>query len=163
MSQTSAALPMQISEPKDSDLRYRELLASDIPAIARVHRRACLVAYAFMNWSYSEWECRRWYEGKFPEWDWGLIAEDSAPIAFIAVTGTHLDQLFVAPVHQRRGVGTCLLRAALERAPSIATLNVFEKNASARTFYEKNGFREVRRFLNARERAVELVYRRLPK
>ena len=114
-----------------------------------------------MNWSYSEPECKLWYEGKFQEWDWGLIAEDDrAPIGFIAVTGAHLDQLFVDPDYQRRGIGTYLLSEALGRAPAVATLNVFEQNALAREFYERHGFREVRRFLNEQERSVELVYGR---
>ena len=99
-------------------LRYRRLVELDVPAIARIHRRACLVAYAFMNWSYSEPECKLWYEGKFQEWDWGLIAEDDrAPIGFIAVTGAHLDQLFVDPDYQRRGIGTYLLREAWGEHP----------------------------------------------
>ena len=114
-----------------------------------------------MNWSYSEPECKLWYEGKFQEWDWGLIAEDDrAPIGFIAVTGAHLDQLFVDPDYQQRGIGTYLLSEALGRAPAVATLNVFEQNALAREFYERHGFREVRRFLNEQERSVELVYGR---
>jgi hypothetical protein len=52
-------------------LHYRELLESDVAAIARIHRRACLIAYAFMSWSYPEPEVRTWYAGKFGEWDGG--------------------------------------------------------------------------------------------
>ena len=114
-----------------------------------------------MNWSYSEQEVRTWYAGKFKEWDWGLIAEDDGTGAgFIAVTGAHLDQLFVDPDYQKRGIGTYLLREALGRAPAIVTLNVFEQNAPAREFYRRHGFREVQRFLNEQEQSVELVYGR---
>ena len=114
-----------------------------------------------MHWSYSEAECRLWYESKCKEWDWGLIAEDGGtPIGFIAVAAVHLDQLFVDPDCQRRGIGSYLLKQALGRVPAVATLNVFEQNTLARAFYEKHGFREVRRFLNEQERSVELVYRR---
>jgi ribosomal protein S18 acetylase RimI-like enzyme len=92
---------------------------------------------------------------------WGLIAEDdSTAVGFVAVTGAHLDQLFVDPDYQKRGIGTYMLRRALGRAPAVATLNVFEQNAPARSFYERHGFREMRRFLNENERAVELVYGR---
>ena len=72
----------------------------------------------------------------------------------------HLDQLFVDPDYQKRGIGTYLLREALGRAPAVATLNVFEQNAPAREFYGRHGFREVRRFLNEQEQSVELVYGR---
>ena len=58
-------------------VKFRSLLEKDVAGIARVHRRACLIAYKFMNWSYSEHEVRTWYAGKFTEWDWGLVAEDN--------------------------------------------------------------------------------------
>ena len=142
-------------------LIYRDLLESDVASIAHVHRRACLIAYAFMNWAYSEDDVRIWYAGKFKEWDWGLVAEDgSRVVGFIACAGPHLDQLFVDPDCQTRGIGTFMLTAALRRAPAVETLNVFEQNAPARLFYERRGFREVERFFNASEQAVELVYGR---
>ena len=118
-----------------------------------------MIAYAFMNWSYSIEEVRRWYAGKFHEWDWGLIVEHSGThVGFVAVTGSHLDQLFVDPRYQRRGIGTSLLKAACSRTQPITTLNVFEQNIPARRFYERHGFQKVRRFFNERERCFELVY-----
>ena len=66
-----------------------------------------------MGWVYSELEVRTWYAAKFKEWDWGLLAEHNCTgIGFVAVTGTHLDQLFVDPDQQNRGVGTSLLKMA---------------------------------------------------
>jgi ribosomal protein S18 acetylase RimI-like enzyme len=144
------------------NFRYRPLAAEDIAGISAVHRRACLIAYAFMNWAYPEAEVLAWYAGKFPEWDWGLVVEDETRlVGFIATTGTHVDQLFVDPDYQNRGIGTALLINALQRAPA-ATLNVFEQNISARRLYERHGFREVDRFFNLAEQAVELVYGRDP-
>jgi len=140
-------------------LLYRELTEQDIEAIARVHRQACLIAYAFMNWSYSEDEVRRWYAEKFSSWDWGQLAEHEEGVAgFIACSGSHLDQLFVDPNHQRHGIGTSLLKAAMQRSPAVKTLNVFEQNISARRFYECHGFREIGRHYNDDEKAIELVY-----
>jgi ribosomal protein S18 acetylase RimI-like enzyme len=141
-------------------LRYRPLDHADIAAISRVHRRACLVAYAFMNWSYSEQEVRDWYAEKISDWDWGLVTEDEGVVGFVATAGARLDQLFVEPAHQGRGIGTRLLTTALARMPPSVMLNVFEGNGPARRFYERRGFRKVGRFLNERENAVELVYER---
>ena len=98
-------------------LRYRPLDHADIAAISRVHRRACLVAYAFMNWSYSEQEVRDWYVEKISDWDWGLVSEDEGVVGFVATAGARLDQLFVEPAHQGRGIGTRLLTTALARMP----------------------------------------------
>jgi ribosomal protein S18 acetylase RimI-like enzyme len=114
-----------------------------------------------MNWSYSEDEVYDWYTGKFSDWDWGLVAEaEGAVVGFVASSGTRIDQLFVDPDHQKLGIGTSLLVAALQRLPQAATLTVFEENKPARRFYEKHGFREMHRFLNEEARAVELVYAR---
>jgi ribosomal protein S18 acetylase RimI-like enzyme len=142
-------------------LRYRKILEEDVAAISRVHRRACLIAYAFMNWSYSEDEVRDWYARRFENWDWGLVAENSAAVVgFLSTYGTFLDQLFVDPDHQRCGIGTALMTLALQRSPAVATLTVFEQNTPARRFYERLGFREVRRFQNEEAKAVELLYSR---
>ena len=140
----------------------RRLGERDIAAIARVHRRACLVAYAFMNWSHSEEEVRAWYAGKFSAWDWGLVAEvDGRAVGFIATCGAYVDQLFIDPDHQRRGIGTALLTAALERVPPAAALTVFKDNRPARRFYERHGFVEVRRFWNPDVNALEMIYARI--
>ena len=141
-------------------MHYRPLVEADIPAISRVHRRACLIAYRFMNWSYSEREVQDWYAGKFHEWDWGTVADDSDVVGFVAVSGAHIDQLFVDPDRQATGIGTTLLCAAPARMPPSVTLHVFEANMPARRFYERHGFREVGRFWSVQDGAVELVYGR---
>lgn len=140
---------------------YRPLGEQDIAGIARVHWRACSLAYSFMNWSYTEQEVQDWYAGKFHEWHWGLVAEArDIVVGFAACRNVHLDQLFIDPAYQMRGLGTRMLRAAIERTPGAETLNVFEQNIAARQFYEKHGFREVERFLNEEARSIELLYRR---
>jgi ribosomal protein S18 acetylase RimI-like enzyme len=142
------------------NIRYRQMIEPDVAAIARVHRRACLITYQFMNWSYRKDEVRRWYAGKFWEWDWGLVAEEDRVVGFVTTMGAHLDQLFVDPAYQGRGIGTSLLTTTLERTPAVATLFVFEENVPARRFYERYGFREASWYLNEEVAAVELVYDR---
>ena len=142
-------------------LTYRPLVEADVPAIAGVHRRACLIAYRFMNWSYSEREVRDWYAGIFRTWDWTLVAEENtAVVAFVAATGAHIDQLFVDPAHQGRGIGDVLLRAAPERMLGLVTLTVFEENAAARAYYERHGFEAAGSYFDDEQQAVDLVYRR---
>ena len=114
-----------------------------------------------MNWAYTEDEVRTWYASVFPSWDFGIVAETATEvIGFVAASGGHIDQLFVDPDHQKHGIGTSLLTEALRRMPTLVTLTVFEANRHARRFYESHGFREAGAFINEREQAVELVYRR---
>lgn len=54
-------------------------------------------------------------------------------------------EIFVVPEFRKRGVGSKLLKSALDyalqRKRNVAELWVGEKNDVARVFYEKNGFR----------------------
>lgn len=139
--------------------KFRPLEPADVKAISGVHHRACLIAYAFMNWRYPIDEVERWYAGKFAEWSWTLAALDADVITgFIALRGRHIDQLYVDPLHQRRGIGSLLLGQAIESASGRITLDVFEDNLGARAFYERHGFVGRDRWMNEQEGAIDLLY-----
>ena len=149
-----------MNTPGAAHLVFRPLQIKDVEAISRVHHRACLIAYRFMNWRYSLDEVERWYSEKFAEWTWTLAAfeGDAFMAGFIALKDQHVDQLYVDPSLQRAGIGSALLRAALDAAPGRITLDVFEENVSARAFYEKHGFQARDRWLNEEEGAIDLLY-----
>ena len=62
----------------------------------------------------------------------------------VVVDELQIDNLAVAEQWRRQGVGRTLLKSALSRASvlgaSVATLEVRSANATARAFYEKEGF-----------------------
>ncbi len=60
-------------------------------------------------------------------------------LGYIAFKPGWIDQLYVAPEAQGRGVGPDLLAKALEDG-SERRLWSFQKNARARAFYEQRGF-----------------------
>ena len=69
------------------------------------------------------------------------IAEDSGRIvALLTLHGDDLDQFYVAPDEQRRGVGDAMLAHAKRLRPAGLHLWVFQRNAPARRFYEARGF-----------------------
>ena len=141
------------------ELTFRPLEPCDIQTISLVHHRACLIAYRFMNWSYSLQEVEAWYSRIFTGWTRTLAMFDAdVMMGFIALTDRHIDQLYVDPSYQRRGVGSSLLDRALGNASGQATLHVFEANGSARAFYEKHGFRQQDRWMNTEEGAIDLLY-----
>jgi ribosomal protein S18 acetylase RimI-like enzyme len=139
---------------------FRSLDRADVQAISRVHHRACLIAYRFMNWSYSLPEVEAWYSRIFAKWTWTLAAfePDAGMAGFIALADRHVDQLYVDPSRQRSGIGSLLLDQALKRSLGRTTLHVFEDNLNARAFYEKHGFRQHDRWMNAEEGAIDLLY-----
>jgi ribosomal protein S18 acetylase RimI-like enzyme len=139
---------------------FRSLDRADVEAISRVHHRACLIAYRFMNWSYSLQEVEVWYSRIFAKWTWTLAAfePDASMAGFIALTDQHVDQLYVDPSRQRSGIGSSLLDQALKISPGRVTLHVFEENKSARAFYERHGFQERDRWMNTEEGRIDLLY-----
>lgn len=138
-------------------MTLRPLTGADLDALSAIHVAACRVAYRFMDWDYSVAEVREWYSGKAGHWDWARVARQEGRVAgYIAMTGSHIDQLFVEPPVQGRGIGSALFAAALDRGLRPLTLDVFEANLPARRFYEKRGFRERERWFNEQDQAVQL-------
>ena len=66
--------------------------------------------------------------------------EGSRLVGFAAVAGGWLEQLYVDPDHQGRGVGRALLEDAKRLRPGGLRLHVFTRNEPARRFYEAAGF-----------------------
>jgi GNAT superfamily N-acetyltransferase len=60
------------------------------------------------------------------------------------IDGEYLDHLYVRPEAQRCGVGSALLHKARSLSPRRLALVTFQRNSSARAFYEKHGFRPSR-------------------
>ena len=63
-------------------------------------------------------------------------------VGILVLRGESLDQLYVRPEVQRRGVGTRLLAQA-KRGRGRLRLYTFEANEPAREFYEKHGFKAI--------------------
>jgi GNAT superfamily N-acetyltransferase len=69
------------------------------------------------------------------------VAEvNGVAVGFMAIVGDFIDQLYVDPDHQRRGVGHALIEHARQLSPSGLRLFTFQSNANGRAFYEKEGF-----------------------
>ena len=71
---------------------------------------------------------------------WVAVTEKDEPVAFMLLTGEHMDALFVDPMVRGCGVGKLLIEHALTLAPKLTT-NVNEQNEQAVGFYQKMGFK----------------------
>ena len=69
---------------------------------------------------------------------WGAVDLDRL-VGFIAFRSNWIDQLYVLPDTQGRGVGMSLLRIAQTAYPTLH-LWTFKRNLPARRFYEARGF-----------------------
>jgi ribosomal protein S18 acetylase RimI-like enzyme len=69
-----------------------------------------------------------------------VVEKDHRPIAFMAMENDFIDQLYIHPQYQRRGLGQALLEFARSQSPDHLWLYTLQSNGNARSFYEKNGF-----------------------
>jgi putative acetyltransferase len=69
---------------------------------------------------------------------WGSF-DGSELIGFIAFREGHIEQFYVFPEHQSRGMGTDLLAIAKQISRELS-LWTFQRNQAARGFYESRGF-----------------------
>ena len=118
----------------------RKLQLADMDAAALVHRDSFRHALPWIPELHTAEE-DRWFfrERLFATCElWG--AEDSAwLLGIIAFRQGWIDQLYLLPMAQRRGIGTALLAVAQERFARLQ-LWTFQRNAPARRFYESRGF-----------------------
>jgi len=79
-----------------------------------------------------------------PRHDVWVAEVDGRPTGFMAIAGDFIDQLYVDPDHQRKGVGAALIAHAKRLSPSGLRLFTFQINTNGRAFYDKVGFAAVR-------------------
>ncbi|UGY14835.1 GNAT family N-acetyltransferase [Bradyrhizobium septentrionale] len=123
-----------------SGLSIRQLALADMDAAARVHRAAFDHALPWLAGLHTPDEDRWFYrERMFATCTlWGAF--DGA--AMSGVIGFHddwIEQLYVLPAAQGRGIGGALLDIARQGADRLQ-LWTFQRNVRARRFYEARGF-----------------------
>lgn len=123
-----------------ADVQVRPGHAHDLPALARVHRRAREVAAMPSAEGDVEAWVRTW---DLDEDDLWVAEVDGEPAAYARMRGAWLDDLYVLPEHQGRGIGTLLLDVVCSLRPQGFGLWVFASNAAARRFYAGRGLVEL--------------------
>ncbi|WP_420964236.1 GNAT family N-acetyltransferase [Bradyrhizobium sp. B120] len=112
-------------------------------AAARVHRAAFDEALPWLAGLHTPDEDRWFYrERMLADYAlWGAF-DDEAMSAVIAFHDDWIEQLYVLPAAQGRGIGGALLEIAQQGADRLQ-LWTFQRNARARRFYEARGFAAV--------------------
>ena len=124
----------------NSGLSIRQLELADMDAAAGVHRTAFDDALPWLTGLHTPEEDRWFYrERVFTGCQAHGAFEGGALKAVIAFRSGWIDQLYVLPEVQGRGVGSELLDIA-KRASERLQLWTFQRNARARRFYEARGF-----------------------
>ena len=69
-----------------------------------------------------------------------LMRRDGEAVGVVSVTGSLIEDLYILPRYQNRGLGTALLRHAMKRCDGTPTLWILENNAGAERLYRREGF-----------------------
>ena len=115
---------------------------ADAVAVAEVWLRARRAAVPVVpSPVHPDDEVRRYFATVLvPTKETWLAEADGAAIAVLVLDDEEVDQLYVTPDWQRRGVGSRLVRLAQARRPEGLALWTFQANVAARRFYERHGF-----------------------
>jgi putative acetyltransferase len=118
----------------------KRLERSDMDAAAIVHRASFDERLPWLAGLHTPDEDRAYFRSAvFDECEvWGTF-DGPALTGFIAFRAGWIDQLYVLPAYQGRGIGGSLLEVAQARHSELS-LWTFQKNEIARRFYEQRGF-----------------------
>jgi GNAT superfamily N-acetyltransferase len=122
-------------------LVVRRAHPGEAAAVAELWLRARRSAAGIPPAVHSDAEVRDWVRDiVLPTQEVWVVGGQPEPMAMMVLDGEWIEQLYVAPEHLRRGLGSQLVKLAQSTRESLA-LWTFQANASARAFYEAHGFR----------------------
>ncbi|CAL9280528.1 hypothetical protein SUDANB148_00336 [Streptomyces sp. SudanB148_2056] len=126
---------------KINDMVVRRAAGSDAAEVAEVWLRSFTAALPGVRRAHTDDEVRAWIrEVVVPGQETWVATVDASVVAMMVREGDGLDQLYIDPAWQGRGIGGRLVDVAKERSPSGLTLWTFQVNEAARRFYERHGF-----------------------
>ena len=132
-------------EEEGWDIRpYQELDELDVVG---VWHRAGIAAYSYLpTWQAFTLEQAREVFRKviLPGGAIWVGTVEARIVSFLALKGSYLDRLYVAPSEWRQGWGTRLVNHAKRLSPGGLELHTHIENHVARALYERHGFRAVK-------------------
>jgi GNAT superfamily N-acetyltransferase len=119
----------------------RPATQDDASTIATVHITARRDTLPYLPDLHSDEETVGWIANiVLPNQDVWIAQIDDVVVGYTATIGDELNDLYVLPLAQGLGIGTALLSKAKELSPGRLSLWTFQRNARARSFYERRGF-----------------------
>jgi ribosomal protein S18 acetylase RimI-like enzyme len=126
----------------NSDWKLRPAARADAELIAAIFTSSRRAAMPYLPLLYTELEVLEWVRDVVLRNSLVTLASSAHRQAggFASVRSGVLEHLYVAPDLQGQGLGALLLGTAKEESPRGLRLHVFQRNLSARRFYEGRGF-----------------------
>jgi len=143
-----------------TSMMIRPYANTDADALVEIWRAASAVAHPFLPQAWLDQEAiavRDVYLRHAQSW---VLVETNQPAGFIAMIENEIGGLFLHPAHHGKGWGKALVDHIRPHHPSLR-VDVFEKNAIGRRFYDRYGFVETDRYTHepTGELTVTLMFR----
>ncbi len=128
--------------------RLRPAVPADAAAVADVLVESRRVFLPFAPSVHAPAEVRAWVAGQLVPTGRVHVAEVEGQVVAVLATSdgaeaAWIDQLYVRPGFEGRGLGTQLLQHAHATLRRPIRLYTFQANAGARRFYERHGYRAI--------------------
>ena len=122
------------AKPDDSDFAYQT-------------KKAAFQEYVEKVWGWDEAQQRQLHERRFAEQEFQIIEVAGAPVGILAMARApdclKVNQLFLLPEHQGKGIGKACMAQIMAEAQALrlpVRLQVLKVNPRAVAFYERLGF-----------------------
>lgn len=120
-------------------ISLRRSRRDDGPEVIEVWRRSVDATHHFLT-ARHRCEIEEQVKSFLPDAPlWVAVNADDKPVAFMLLSDSHMDALFVDPAYRGAGTGRLLVTQALALIPGLTT-DVNEQNEQAVGFYLKLGF-----------------------
>ncbi|MDY7115715.1 GNAT family N-acetyltransferase [Halomonas sp. SSL-5] len=121
----------------------RSAAAKEIPGLVDIWLRASIRAHDFIPEAFWSSRAEAMARQRLPQADELAVLEvEGRVIGFAALSGDHLEALFIDPEVQSYGHGSRLMAHAMAGHERL-TLCVYSRNVRAVSFYRRLGFRAV--------------------
>ena len=125
------------------DILIREYQESDLEAVIDIWFRSSRGEYTYL----PTWQTLSLEEARvifvamiLRKTDIWVGTNDDDIVAFLAMNGSYIDRLYVAPESQRQGWGRKLIDKAKSLSPNGLELHTHQENTGARGLYETTDF-----------------------
>lgn len=127
------------------EIFIRDATPEDAVVLARIHIDARATAMPWLAVAHSDTETKEWMATEvIPHLRLRVATLSEAAVGFAALADGWLEQLYVQPEHQNRGIGSLLFSDVCRIMSAPFQFWVFQRNIAARRFYERQGSRLIK-------------------
>jgi ribosomal protein S18 acetylase RimI-like enzyme len=145
----------------------RDYVDDDFDELVAKWHETNLVSYRYVaeQQRHTLSDARAFFRDKvLPTCEIRVATRSGRRLGLLAFAAPWIRHFTIFPAHQRQGIGTALLHKVRERFPAEIRLYTFQRNVTARAFYEKHGFTAVAYGVSpAPESEPDVLYHWLPR